>query len=629
MLRTEDALISRENPTLSNIIHFIVDSGASAHMCPDCSFYSSYQKINPPKHIWVADNRTIKAIGVGDIKVHFSSNGCTHMGIFKEVLHLPALSESLLSTTKMGDVGITTILTPTHANLIKTASGKSLTWAIREKNLYCPPVEIVKPEQAHIAQGQAVSKASLKLWHRRIGHISEDTIQRMVSSGIAEGMKVDSHGMGDCSTCHKGKQTCNPILHTTQDWSSEILKRVFSDLCGPMETPSIEGYWYFITFTNDYSHYTYIRFCKTKDDALTLFKIWKACAKKETGKILKTLHTDGGSKYMSHAFTSYLAEHGIKREITNAYTPQENGVSECANWTISTLARSMIADTKEVLQAKSLPLSLWPQAIRHAVWIKNRIPSRSLNRDTTPYQEYFGKKPSLATLHLFGCKAYAHIPKVDQTKLSEHTIECIHVGFAEEKRAYLLCNPQRRWLTESLDMSSEEADGDERVTVAADSEEEGSVEPNNNTESGNPEGGHRPVDHQENPRTSGDDERDVPSSPTELPAPTSSNPNPPTTHTPTSPSPNPPTITPTICRSAHANKRVPPTHPDEDPKLQLGSRPPTKKPSTLAMQQDTLTSEGTSAYTTNTARTLPDGNKDGGALFLTVDTPHTYREAMG
>ncbi len=130
-----------------------------------------------------------------------------------------------------------------------------------------------------------------------------------------------------------------------------------------METPSIKGYWYFITFTNDYSHYTYIGFCKTKDDALTLFKIWRACAEKETGKSLKTLHTDGGSKYMSHTFTSYLAEHGIKCEITNVYTPQENGVSERTNWTISTLACSMIADTKEVLQVKSLPLSLWPQAI--------------------------------------------------------------------------------------------------------------------------------------------------------------------------------------------------------------------------------------------------------------------------
>src|SRR5258708_23225397 len=163
----------------------------------------------------------------------------------------------------------------------------------------------------------------------------------MANSGIAKGMKVDGHGTGDCSACHKGKQTRNPIPHSTQDQSSEILKRVFSDLCGPMETPSIEGYRYFITFTDDYSHYTYIGFCKTKDDALILFKTWKARAEKETGKSLKTLCTDGSGKYMSRNFTSYLAEHGIKHEITNAYTPQENEVSEHAHGPSSTHAGSM------------------------------------------------------------------------------------------------------------------------------------------------------------------------------------------------------------------------------------------------------------------------------------------------
>src|SRR5258708_20391051 len=74
----------------------------------------------------------------------------------------------------------------------------------------------------------------------------------------------------------------------------------------------------------------------------------------------------------------------------------------------------------------------------HAAWIKNRIFTHSLNTDITPYQAYFGKKPSLATLQLFGCKAYAHTPKVDQTKFGECTIECIHIGFAEEKKANLL-----------------------------------------------------------------------------------------------------------------------------------------------------------------------------------------------
>ena len=130
-----------------------------------------------------------------------------------------------------------------------------------------------------------------------------------------------------------------------------------------METASIEGYRYFITFTNDHSCYMHIGLCKSKDDTLGVFKAWKASTEKEMGKSLKILHTDGGGEYTSSTFNAYLAEHGIKHEVTNAYTPQENGVSECANQTINNLAHSMMADVKEVLKSKSLPLSLWSQAV--------------------------------------------------------------------------------------------------------------------------------------------------------------------------------------------------------------------------------------------------------------------------
>src|SRR5258708_8041467 len=260
----------------------------------------------------------------------------------------------------------------------------------------------------------------------------------MVRVNAITGIEVVGSRSDSCSACCKGKQMWSMIPHTTQDRATEVLGRVFSDICGPIENPSIEGYWYFITFTNDFSQYTHVGLCKSKDDAFTMFKWWRACAEKETGKTLKILRTDGGGKYTSNAFSTYLADNGIKCELTNAYTPQENGVSERANCTLNNLPWSMITDAKEVLQNKSLPPSLWSHAIRHAAWIKNRVFTHSLNSDITPYQAYFQRKPSLATLQLFGCKAYAHIAKVDQSKVMERTIECIHIGFAGEKRAYLL-----------------------------------------------------------------------------------------------------------------------------------------------------------------------------------------------
>ena len=175
---------------------------------------------------------------------------------------------------------------------------------------------------------------------------------------------------------------------------------------------------------------------------------------------------------------------------------------------------------------------------------------------------------------------------------------------------YLLYNRECQWLIESRNVEFEEVDMREHITVSLDSNEDGSTTLGAKT--GNPGEGQRPADPQETPKTSGDDNRDVPSSPTELPA-------------STSPIPTPPTI----CRSTRTNKGIAPIHPDEDPKLQLGSKPPIKKNSMPATQQDRTTSGGANTENTSVGDTSPDGDRDAGALYLTVDAPRSYREAMG
>src|SRR5258708_35394614 len=95
------------------------------------------------------------------------------------------------------------------------------------------------------------SKAPLSLWHHHLGHISEETIQNMAKKGVITGMEVKGPGSGNCSTCLKGKQMRSNIPHVTEEQSTEVLSRVFSGLCRPMETPTTEGHHYFIMFTND------------------------------------------------------------------------------------------------------------------------------------------------------------------------------------------------------------------------------------------------------------------------------------------------------------------------------------------------------------------------------------------
>jgi transposase InsO family protein len=63
---------------------------------------------------------------------------------------------------------------------------------------------------------------------------------------------------------------------------------------------------------------------------------------KHSGKYIKVLKSDGGVEYDSKYFASYCRKHGIKRQLTTRYTPQQNGASERKNKKIINMAISML-----------------------------------------------------------------------------------------------------------------------------------------------------------------------------------------------------------------------------------------------------------------------------------------------
>ena len=78
-------------------------------------------------------------------------------------------------------------------------------------------------------------------------------------------------------------------------------------------------------------------------------------------------------------------------------TPQHNGVSECHNNTLLDIVQYMMSLT-------DLPLSFWGYALEIAAFTLKREPSKSV--ETTPYELWFGKKPKLSFLKVWGCDAY-------------------------------------------------------------------------------------------------------------------------------------------------------------------------------------------------------------------------------
>nr|GFC10231.1 retrovirus-related Pol polyprotein from transposon TNT 1-94 [Tanacetum cinerariifolium] len=85
----------------------------------------------------------------------------------------------------------------------------------------------------------------------------------------------------------------------------------------------------------------------------------------------------------------------IKREFSNARTPQQNGVAERRNRTLIEAARIMLDDAK-------LPVTFWAEAVNTACYVQNRVlVNKSQNK--TPYELFNGRTPAIGFLKPFGC----------------------------------------------------------------------------------------------------------------------------------------------------------------------------------------------------------------------------------
>lgn len=66
---------------------------------------------------------------------------------------------------------------------------------------------------------------------------------------------------------------------------------------------------------------------------------------------------------------------------------------------------------RSFLKVKKLPSYLWVEAVQHAFYVLNTLPTRSLLRKT-PYEAWSSKKPHLDHIKNFGCLAYMKLPSM-------------------------------------------------------------------------------------------------------------------------------------------------------------------------------------------------------------------------
>ena len=211
---------------------------------------------------------------------------------------------------------------------------------------------------------------------------------------------------------------------------------------GPVSVASMTNKRFMISFTNDKTHISSVAFMAQKSEALEKFKDFQATVEGESGLKIGTLRTDRSGEYVGKEFKRYLRSQQIEHEETIANTPEQNCVSERLNRTLMEKAGPMVTHV-------ALSKRYWAEAVSTACYIKNRSPSQSLAGHITPYEAWYGRKPDLSDLKVFGCIAYAHIPDGQHRNLDDKSQCRRFLGYSKGGRGYRLMEeiyPTSRYL---------------------------------------------------------------------------------------------------------------------------------------------------------------------------------------
>ena len=85
---------------------------------------------------------------------------------------------------------------------------------------------------------------------------------------------------------------------------------------GPMETTSVGGSRYALTFIDDFSRYTMVYFMKRQSQVFDFFLKCNSMMERKPGKKVKCSQNDNGIEYVNKEFARECRSRGILQEIT-------------------------------------------------------------------------------------------------------------------------------------------------------------------------------------------------------------------------------------------------------------------------------------------------------------------------
>lgn len=422
---------------------WMIDSGASSHYCRDKEKFRLYTMLEKKVKI-ITGKGLVWGIARGDVVVNMAIGKV----VIKGVVLVPELEvdADLISVSKLMINGFEVVFGMGSATIRK--GGK--TWGVckSESGGGLFYLEEYEEEVDYAMAAQCVNTQSLITWHRRLGHITNRTIQEMTTkvSGMAIGQRDGRIGNRniDCIDCLKGTQH-QIISRYPFSRATKPLERVSVDIAGPIKTPDCTwNYKYFIVYINHCTRYAYVFPLKTRTEAFRSLQIFKGNAENYTGRKIVTLQSDNAGEFLGKQWTKYCQDSGIKHITCAPYAPGMNSMVE-------RLIKSLTEHASSMLWHANIDEKFWALAVKASLYLHNRTPCRTLN-GFTPYEKWHGKPPHVGHVRIWGCSAWAAVPKERRRKWDAKSRQCILVGFYDVENLYQLWDVDRGELLKRRDV---------------------------------------------------------------------------------------------------------------------------------------------------------------------------------
>ncbi|KAL2250242.1 UNVERIFIED_CONTAM: Retrovirus-related Pol polyprotein from transposon RE1 [Sesamum indicum] len=411
------------NTSVSNTLgmdDWIIDSGATNHICAHLSNFESYSVPIRTHYIYLRDGSKKAAAYVGSVKL-------TDDVRLESVLYIPNFSINLISVSQLCNGGNYSCMFNQFGCVLQNQVTKRvLVKGTLHKRLYTvkAPVSASSISSCKFSPTSCTvfSECNENIWHARLGHASMAAIKHIQECNLSS----NSLEM-KCEICPKAKQSRIPFKcsdsHTTTPF-----ELVHLDVWGPYKTSTLTGCNYVLTILDDYSISLWTYLLKQKDQVVSTLHTFITMVETQFAAKVKVIHSDNGSEFLNIHCATMCQRLGIIHQTSCVYTPQQNGRIERKHRQLLNIARALM------FQA-ALPLRFWGESILTATYIMNRTPTHTLYW-RTPFELLFGTVPTYGHLKVFGCLCFATNTNPHKSKFQKRAHRCTFLGYSPTQKGY-------------------------------------------------------------------------------------------------------------------------------------------------------------------------------------------------